>query len=39
MITAMTILLLILLTAAFAVLVNWARHDTFAALRRPDPFC
>jgi hypothetical protein len=39
MITAMTqILMLILITAAFAALVVWARHDAFSATRRPTPF-
>jgi hypothetical protein len=38
MITAMTILLLILLVAAFVGLTDWARHDGFAGPRRPEPF-
>jgi hypothetical protein len=34
----MTVLLLILLVAAFAGLAGWARHDVFATPRHPEPF-
>jgi hypothetical protein len=34
----MTVILLLILIAAFAGLASWARHDTFSATRRPTPF-